>query len=160
MFLDEKKNDLFGCDNTGKDFQLEIDPEFAASPFGEFDDPSFSWFNEEQARVCVSGAVPSAEGDKGGERVKKEKALYGSGPEAIRLRAVNKKSAELVSYQKVVTNLVGFIRKPRLQKLADLFKERYEISIGRDGRRGLWSLWAFFKTHFPNPLDFVTFIES
>ena len=153
LFLDE--NDFCEAERETEGFELDIDPFFAVETFGEMDEQPFDWFCEDDE----SAAAPSTELDPGEERAERERTLYGTGVEAMRLRAVNKKSAELVSYKRTVESFAGRLRKPRLQKLADLFREQYNVSIGRDGRRGVWSLWAFFRTQFPNPLDFVDFIE-
>ena len=90
---------------------------------------------------------------------KQEKAGYGTGIEAQKLRAVNVKSPEVVAYKKAVENLAGRLHVPKLQGVADSVRDRYHVSVGRVGRRGQWSLWAYFKKQFPDPADFVAFLQ-
>ena len=92
--------------------------------------------------------------------LKTEKAGYGTGIEAQKLRAVNVRSPEVVAYKRAVENLVGRLHVPKLRDIADLVRDRYHVSVGRDGRRGRWSLWAYFKKLFPDPADFVAFIRE
>ena len=91
---------------------------------------------------------------------KKERAVWGTGIEAKKLRAVNVKSPEVVSYKKAVENLAGRLHVPKLQGVSDLVRDRYHVSVGRVGRRGQWSLWAYFKKQFADPADFVAFLQS
>ena len=91
--------------------------------------------------------------------LKTEKSLYGTGIEAQKLRAVNVRSPEVVAYKKAVENLVGRLHVPKLQGVADSVRDRYHVSVGRVGRRGQWSLWAYFKKQFPDPADFVAFLQ-
>ena len=138
---DEEVFGLFGDDS--REYAYETDPEWGDAPLA----------------LDPGEAIACRKVDPGREREKRDRSVYGTGVEAQRLRAVNVKSPDLVLYRRAVQDVTGRINKPRLQELADAFRDRFNISIGRDGRRGLWSLWAFFKEQFPDPADFVDFIQ-
>ena len=88
------------------------------------------------------------------------KAVYRTDIEARKVQALNVKSPQVVSYHKAVEDLVGRLHVPKLQALSDSVRDRYGVSIGRVGRRGRWSLWAYFKKQFPDPADFAAFIRE
>ena len=166
------------CDPACGDFEVddfgvcEAGLQYAGTavfPFGESDEADLGLFDDapEYAyqmdqdwgdETSELGDVITYDEEDQVEKV--EKTAYGTGVEAKRLRAVNVKSPDLVLYKRAVEEMAGRVRKPRLQELADAFRDQYHISIGRDGRRGLWSLWRFFKDQFPNPVDFVAFLST
>ena len=148
------------------EFESAVPPLF---PFGEADEAAVDMFHGHSYtyepdpdwgddHLELGSVIPYDKGDCGHERQKRKRAAYGTGPEAKRLRAVNVKTPEKVSYKKAVEEMVGRVCKPRLKKLADAFEEQHSITIGRDKKRGVWSLWEFFMEHFPNPADFVAFL--
>ena len=171
-FLNGNTDSDLKLDEYPSEFDLGApDPEFLISLFGEFGDPSLGCSGDPYGLVYQPdlplgelglGVQALAGGDDPGpvEAVaKNEKAVYGTGIEAKKLRAVNVKSGELVSYKKSVEALAGRpLYKRQLQHVADLVRDQYHVTVGRVGRRGLWSLWAFIKKQFPDPADFVAFL--
>ena len=176
LFLDEN---CF-CDSACADYEVDgfegyeiglQDAEPAVFSFGECDEAVFDFIDDAQEYFYerdpgwgnepleLGDGVTYQEEDHGQGVETAEKGVYGTGIEAQRLRAVNLKTPGVALYKKAVEEMVGRILKPRLQELADAYRDQYNISIGRDGRRGLWSLWAFFKQQFPDPAAFVAFLS-
>ena len=145
----------------GEAFAVPPGEAFAAPPGEAFVAPLYHLVRDPHGEPL--GVLAPAEGEDPAPveaEEKKERAVWGTGIEAKKLRAVNVKSPEVVSYKKAVENLAGRLHVPKLQGVSDLVRDRYHISVGRVGRRGQWSLWAYFKKQFADPADFVAFLQS